>query len=275
MSHKNFSAPAMNKDAAAIFQEQGFYQAPQLIPDDLLDEAELHMDKVIACEYETGVAPQSSSVAPGDLLDNLVKINNAHIADRTLFKLVSYPLLGEWAAAVIGGAKRVQVWHTQLLYKPAGGSAKGNIGLHQDYNYWQFFANPTGVLTAWIALSDVAVESGAMRFVLGSHRWGLLDPGNFGIQDETKAKAGIKVPEGETWTEHPAVMPRGAVSFHHPMIFHGSGPNTSAQPRRSIAVHLCTEQSCLVEENPYVSEETLQRPEENPIIFGFSRMSEG
>ena len=144
---------------------------------------------------------------PGDPLDRLVKINNAHVADRTLHRLISYPLLGEWASAVIGGTEKVQVWHTQLLYKPTGGSAKGNIGLHQDYNYWQFFANPTGIFTAWIALSDVTIESGAMRFVPGSHRWGLIDPGNFGEQDETKAKAGIQVPEDESWSEYPAVMP--------------------------------------------------------------------
>ncbi|MEM7532923.1 MAG: phytanoyl-CoA dioxygenase family protein [Chloroflexota bacterium] len=267
MKKQIFSTPAIDQNATKAFQEQGFYQAPQLIPDDLLNEAVTHMDQVIACEYETGVAPQYSSVEPGDPLDKLVKINNAHVADHTLLTLISYPLIGEWAAAIIGGATRVQVWHSQLLYKPTGGSAKGNIGLHQDYNYWQFFENPAGIFTAWIALSDVTVEAGAMRFVPGSHRWGLLDPGNFGEQDEAKARAGIKVPEGETWTEYPAVMPRGAVSFHHPLIFHGSGPNTSTQPRRSIAVHLCTEQSHLVEENPYISEETLQRPLENPIIF--------
>ncbi|MEM7028942.1 MAG: phytanoyl-CoA dioxygenase family protein [Chloroflexota bacterium] len=267
MKYKTFTPPLIDQNAETIFQDQGFYQAPQLIPDELLDEAAVHMDKVIACEYETGIAPQYSSVEKGDVLDKLVKINNAHLADRTLLKLITYPLIGEWAAAIIGGAERVQIWHTQLLYKPTGGSPKGNIGLHQDYNYWQFFANSTGILTAWIALSDVTIESGAMRFVPQSHRWGLLDPGNFSEQDEAKAKAGIEVPAGEIWAEHPAVMPRGAVSFHHPLIFHGSGPNTSTLPRRSIAVHLCTDQSRLVEENPYISDETLQRPEENPIIF--------
>ena len=49
--------PTIDENAAATFQQQGFYQAPQLIPDDLLDEAVAHMDKVIACEYETGVTP--------------------------------------------------------------------------------------------------------------------------------------------------------------------------------------------------------------------------
>jgi ectoine hydroxylase-related dioxygenase (phytanoyl-CoA dioxygenase family) len=34
------------------------------------------------------------------------------------------------------------------------------------------------------------------------------------------------------------VMQAGQVSFHHPLTFHGSGPNTSQRLRRSLAVHL-------------------------------------
>ena len=262
MSNKTFAPPLIDCNATAEFERQGYYQAPQLVPDDLLDKAVEHMDAVIAGNYGADLDPEHHfyrSVEPGAPIDKLVKINNAHVADPALLELISYPLIGEWATAVMG-AKKVQVWVTQMLYKPTGGSATGNIGLHQDYNYWQFFETTEGLFTAWIAMSDITVESGVMRFVPGSHRWDLIDPGNFGEQDEEVAMAGIKVPEGEVWSEYPAVMPRGAVSFHHPMTFHGSGPNTSKEPRRSIAIHLCTEKSHLVEENPYISEE-------NPVIY--------
>ena len=33
------------------------------------------------------------------------------------------------------------------------------------------------------------------------------------------------------------VMQAGQVSFHHPLTFHGSGPNTSDRLRRSLAIH--------------------------------------
>lgn len=36
----------------------------------------------------------------------------------------------------------------------------------------------------------------------------------------------------------PLLMRRGQVSFHHCRTVHGSGPNTSARPRRSLAIHL-------------------------------------
>ena len=209
----------------------------------------------------------SRNFEPGNPKDKLIKINNAHFVDSPLLKLISYHLIGEWASFILGGAKQVQVWHTRLLYKPTGGTTKGNIGFHQDYNYWQMFKNPEGILSAWIALSDITIETGPMCFIPGSHLWGLLDPGNFHEQNVEKARSGIKLKQGQEWIEYPAIMSRGSVSFHHPMTFHGSGPNSSDKPRRSIAVHFCTEKSCLVRDNEYVTRETLKSQDENPIIY--------
>lgn len=43
---------------------------------------------------------------------------------------------------------------------------------------------------------------------------------------------------GRRLTKVPATLRRGQVSFHHCRTIHGSGPNRSGQPRRSLAVHL-------------------------------------
>jgi ectoine hydroxylase-related dioxygenase (phytanoyl-CoA dioxygenase family) len=82
-----------------------------------------------------------------------------------------------------------------------------------------------------------------MRFARGSHRWGLLNQGNFYGQDADLMRSAIRVPEGENWSEVEAVLPAGGISFHNCLTFHGSGPNHSEQPRRSFAVHLRTEKS--------------------------------
>ena len=262
--------PEIDQISSSVFQDQGFYQAPELIPSDLIDESVEHMDRVINGNYETNPNSMyhfSRNYEPGNPKDKLIKINNAHGVDSTLLKLISYHLIGETASLILFGAKQIQVWHTQLLYKPTGGTIRGNIGFHQDYFYWQMFKNPEGILTAWIALSDITIESGPMCFVPGSHLWGLLDPGNFNEQIEYKAKAGIKLTQDQIWIEYPVIMPRGSVSFHHPMTFHGSGPNKSDQPRRSIAVHLCTEKSCLILDNEFVTKKTLKSLEENPVIY--------
>ena len=79
----------------------------------------------------------------------------------------------------------VQVWWTQLLYKPPQAAAPTNttIGWHQDRSYWGAWEEGSELFTAWVALSDVTAESGPMKFVRGSHRWGFLEGSDFYGQD--------------------------------------------------------------------------------------------
>ena len=116
----------------------------------------------------------------------------------------------------------------QLLLKPPARSegAATNIGWHQDRHYWQVWEEGSELFTAWIALSDVTPEAGPMRFVRGSHRWGLQQSDFYG-QDHEAQRRGIQVPTGHNWEEVPALLPPGGVSFHHNLTYHGSGPNQS------------------------------------------------
>ena len=139
----------------------------------------------------------------------------------------------------------VQVWWVQLLLKPPGraGAPGANVGWHQDRNYWQVWKGGSELFTAWVALSDVTPQAGPMRFVRGSHPWGLTGRSDFYGQDHDAQRGEIPVPEGECWEEVPAILPPGGVSFHHCLTFHGSGPNLTAEPRRSFAIHMRTEKS--------------------------------
>lgn len=249
-----------------LFRTQGFLQGPVFLTVAEVAAACRGMDRVIAGDYRSGRPPQHRGVAPGTATTGLIKINNSHVCDEDLFAVVAHGEVGRWAALLLG-ARRLHVWHTQLLYKPVGGDPGAGIGFHQDWKYWQFFDRLEGVITAWVALSDITVAGGAMRFVPGSQRWGLIDPGNFGEKDEARAIAALPLPEGERWREHAAVMPAGAASFHHPLTLHGSGANHASAPRRAIAVHYVSERARVVAENPYVSEETLARQWENPLVY--------
>ena len=191
-----------------LFRTQGFLQGPVFLTQDQVAAACRGMDRVIAGVYRTGREPQSRGVAPGADTTRLIKINNSHLSDEDLFAVVANGEIARWAAQLLG-AKRLHVWHTQLLFKPVGGDPGAGIGFHQDWKYWQFFDQLEGVITAWVALSDITVAGGAMRFVPGSHRWGLIDPGNFSEKDEAKAIAALPLPAGEEWREHAAVMPAG------------------------------------------------------------------
>ena len=231
---------ALDTDEASTaresFEREGFCFSPPLVDVDLLDAVAERMDAVLAGDYETGVAPHRRFWDPADGDDVLRKVDDAHFSDSTIHRLVSSPSIGQWAAAVTG-ATFVQVWSTQLLVKPAGPGA--GVGWHQDLPYWRrWFAG--GVLTAWLAVTDVTERDGPVVYLAGSHRWGEVG-GNFFDADVDGVQARLELPADAEWREVPAVLPAGACSFHAPLVVHGSRPNDGAAARRSFAIHLRTE----------------------------------
>ncbi|MDB6093085.1 MAG: hypothetical protein JWM32_647 [Verrucomicrobia bacterium] len=237
---------AQKRSAAAQFERDGFFIAPPLIPAELVARVRQRIDAVYAGDYETGIPPCGSPKGSKTPPTSLVKIDNAHRSDRVIHEVVSHPAVGEWAAALTG-AKRVQVFATQMLIKPSGAPGGANVGWHQDQEYWDG-ALRGEVFTAWIAISDVTAESGPMRFVHGSNHWDLLKAGDFFGGDLAAIKQRLLEKSGaKAWDETAAVLSPGAVSFHHRLTVHGSGPNTSGLPRISFAVHLRTDQSRLAD----------------------------
>lgn len=247
------------------YEEAGFVLTPAILPLDLVQRAVAAMDAVIGGTYETRIPPQCRTWNPGDHPGKICKIDNAQVSNRSLLELVSHPAIGRWAAQVTG-ARRVQVWSTQLLFKPPGGEAAGNVGWHQDQQYWPYWQGE--VFTAWIALSDVTPASGPVRFVRGSHHWGQRAGGNFFDGDLLALRDNMNLPEGSAWDEAEGELSPGAMSFHHCLTIHGSGPNRSAEPRRSMALHLRTEKSSKVKGvNDYGYATRLDDPGHSPILF--------
>ena len=236
----------MGGDSRAQYIADGFYiHDSAVLPLEVVDGAVEGMDAVRRGEYDTGVPPRPSAWSPGDDPALLCKIEKPQIANRAIMGLIKQPALGELVAAVTG-AKWVQVWWVQLLYKPpvADAAQSGvNVGWHQDRNYWTAWEEGSELFTAWVALGEVGEDAGPMSFVRGSHHWGLLQGSDFFGQDLEAQKRDMALPEGSAWEEVGATMPKGGVSIHHCLTLHGSGPNYSAGPRRSFALHMRTDKS--------------------------------
>jgi len=234
---------------SAFFEANGYFVHEEpVLPADLVAEAVAGMDAIREGRYDTGRPPCESPWNPGDDPNVLCKIENPQFASRAIRAVVGHPALGRAVAEVTGG-RRIQAWWVQLLYKPtatgAVGASKPVVGWHQDRAYWGSWTPESNLFTIWLALSDVGLDSGPMRFVPGSHKWGLGSENDFFSQDlegQTKSMK-ISLPEGQVWTEAPAVMRAGGFSIHHNLTYHASGPNLEPWPRRSLAIHARTEAS--------------------------------
>lgn len=224
----------------AFYRDNGWWASGKVVPDDLLRRMRMAMDQVFDGEYETGREPMLYWRKDGGDPKVVRKIDYAHRANNTIRELMMNETIGAIAAR-LAGTPAVRLWHDQLLYKPGASTELGNVGWHQDYAYWQC-TEPADMLTAWIALVDVDETNGCMHMIPGSNKWGLITDLSFfdndidrqmdkirqyGAQYGNPGAAPVKVP-----------LKAGEVSFHHCLTLHGSGPNLTEHPRRSLVVHM-------------------------------------
>jgi ectoine hydroxylase-related dioxygenase (phytanoyl-CoA dioxygenase family) len=249
-------------DLRAQYAEDGFVFSPPIVPSELIERVVPRMDAVLEGRYETGMKPHAVRFGPNDPPEKLRRIDQAHLCDSLIRRVVTYPEMGEWIAGLLD-ARWIQVWATQLLVKPAGGKEAGSVGWHQDLAYWPYWQGE--VFTVWIAVSNVTEKSGPLRYVRGSHKWGLLQGTDSMRCDIALQQQDIALQSHGAWEETPVVLPPGAFSVQHGLLLHGSGPNYSDEPRRSLLVHMRTERSRPTADNYYT--EHLDNPLYAPVIY--------
>ncbi len=225
-------------EEVAADQRDGFPVTRQVLPDEVLDAADLGMARFYAGDHDApfpGTTPYDSYDWLPEHGDVIRKNDYTSVQVREIATLTRHPVIGAIAAR-LSGATEVRLWHDQLLYKPAGlDSAAGNVGWHTDRQYWQTCSSDR-MLTGWVPFHDCDARTGGVTFVRGSHRWaqGRLDFWNTDL-DALEAQFAS---EGRPVEKVTPVLPRGSLTFHHCRTIHGSGPNLSDAPRRSVAIHL-------------------------------------
>jgi hypothetical protein len=226
------------EEDAAFYRTHGYWISPPILPGQLLDMAERGMARLYAGDIDRplpdGRRRQGWTPEHGDILR---KNDYSSLLVDELARLVRYPLIAACAARLVG-VDEIRLWHDQLLYKPVDrpdDRARGaNVGWHTDRQYWMTCSSQD-MLTAWVPFHDVDAAGGAITFVEGSHRWEAGDGLDFFDQDLSTLDW---LREDQEVELVPAEVHRRAITFHHCRTIHGSGPNHSTAPRRSIAIHL-------------------------------------
>jgi len=168
----------------------------------------------------------------------MTKVSNAWWADALIRDVVCDHRIAT-VAAILLDVDELYLWADSLYWKaPLAAKEGAVVGWHQDKQYWGV-SSTEKMITATINLYQADALSGGLRFAEGSHRWGLVG-GSHALSggDNTEPHLRPPVPAGEEWKEVCPLLVPGQVTFHHCLTFHGSGPNLSAEPRRSITIHM-------------------------------------
>ncbi|MFL2983782.1 MAG: phytanoyl-CoA dioxygenase family protein [Candidatus Neomarinimicrobiota bacterium] len=196
--------------------------------------------RVINGKYDTGKLPENRFWEVGDSPNKIIKIDKPHLCNDEVWNLITNEYFGKLLAKVTR-AKKIQVWHSQVVWKPKSEKNSGNAGWHRDAQYWPFWSSE-GLFTAWIALSNVSSKSGPVRFISGSNHWDNLDGMDFfdknlitqnNILKQHHKK--IKIING--------TLDMGQVSIHSSLTYHSSGANLETKPRVGMVVHFCTDKA--------------------------------
>lgn len=139
------------------------------------------------------------------------------------------------AASQLLGNSPVRFWHDQLFWKPP--KQGGVVAWHQDYSYWTR-TKPVAHLTCWCAVDDSTKENGCLQYIPGSQEWGLLPKPV--IAGELQEIKDFLTDQQKKQFESPqyAEVKAGEAIFHHSLTLHGSGANTSANPRRAFVINV-------------------------------------
>ncbi len=191
------------------------------------------------------LAPIMDPNHPGNSLFHEFHTNESTDPNRILFHalgawritpafhdLVWNPMIAVRASQLLDGP--VHFWHDQLFCKPARHG--GVVAWHQDYSYWTR-TKPMGHLTCWIALEDATVDNGCLQYIPGSHQWDLLPI--TGLAGNMEAIKEVLSPEQMQAMENPKAieLKKGHISFHHPLLIHGSFANSTDRSRRATVLN--------------------------------------
>jgi ectoine hydroxylase-related dioxygenase (phytanoyl-CoA dioxygenase family) len=131
--------------------------------------------------------------------------------------------LGEIAASVMR-SRQARLYEDLLLYREDHGP--GQVDWHRDSPHWPISGRQLSSI--WFSLEDVAGDTGAMRFVNGSHR-----------DEDIASSAPGSVAEASSFASRDTtIVPAtpGDVTVFHPRVIHTAYGSAPGRPRRSFTI---------------------------------------
>jgi hypothetical protein len=236
-----------SEEEVEFYQEHGWYLSKKLLTDEEVDALDSAADRFYAGHRDRTLPVRPPRLAYWEPSRGDVHRHNDYIfyEDDTVRRILSKPIIGA-VAAHIARTSQIRLWNSTLIHKPPRPEDEGNIvPWHFDRHYWQTCTSDQ-MLTAFIPFHHCDEEMGTITMVDGSHRWkeiGGNDATTKHFAERDRAELDQMLEENAAYNNEvvrkvPVVIPKGHISFHHCLTYHGSGLNRSDRPRRAISFHL-------------------------------------
>jgi hypothetical protein len=214
------------RDEIAFFRANGFLAVERLTTD-----AEVTWLRQIF-EFIFDPANAGGPFAPVDRSGNLAEGEPSRLSQSFFPEAAFREILDSafcrnarrYAAALIGvDEDRLTSWG-HMIRKPPGGR---EVAWHQDHAYWLPELDYCAIGT-WLPLHDVTVEMGAMQFIPGSHKRGLLRHRH--VEEPIHNLLTADEPF-DSESAVPCPLKAGGATFHHSETLHYTAPNTTDRTR--------------------------------------------
>ncbi len=201
--------------AKEAFERRGYWFPVRVMP---ATEAATYRARLEAYERASG-APIASNMR-----------HKVHLLFTWANALVRHPRILDAVEDLIG--PDILCWTTNFFIKEARDPAF--VSWHQDSTYWGL--EPHDVVTAWLALTDAPVESGAMKFLPGSHKLDQIPHRDTFHKDNLLTRGQEVAVDVDERQAIDVPLMAGEISLHHIRLVHGSKPNTTASRRIGLAI---------------------------------------
>ena len=210
----------------AYFREMGFLPVERLTTDEEIAWIRRIMEYIFdpANADQEGAPIDRSGTRQDGESSTLQQSFFPEIRTPELLQTNHYKNAKRYAAALLDvPIETISAWG-HMIRKPVGGRS---APWHQDHAYWQPEMS-YHALGCWTPLHDVSVEMGAMQFIPGSHKRGLLPHRHVDKPEHNLLE--VTAPHDKD-SAVACPLRAGGATFHHYDTLHYTAPNTTAQPR--------------------------------------------
>ncbi|HEY5663269.1 MAG TPA: phytanoyl-CoA dioxygenase family protein [Ilumatobacter sp.] len=156
---------------------------------------------------------------------------NFHVVSAAAARIAHDRAILDAVESIIG--PDILCWMCELIVKEP--HSPKILTMHQDMTYWGL-DGADHLVTAWLALSPATIANGAMQFVRGSHRHGQVAHHDTYGADNLLSRGQEIAVDYDPADAVPVELQPGEMSLHHGLMFHGSGPNTTAHRRVALVM---------------------------------------